>query len=192
MTRRPHRQGDEDPHARSMRRGNHARVRAAQVGVSSLPPNPSRLPAYPRVMPRSSLSDAERHARAVQAARRMISGGERPGYRLEALPDGSWAVVGLPVVTVAAVSRRDAPEAARRRSPQSSRCRRTASTSRCDRYERVGSHPHLPVGPSRPSIALARTNSSRRASIHADNASRDRPSGAFVNCSAQAISSAWI
>jgi hypothetical protein len=64
-------------------------------------------------MPRRGLSETEQHARAVQAACRMISGGERPGYRLEALPDGSWGVVGLPGVTVTAAGRREALEAAR-------------------------------------------------------------------------------
>lgn len=32
-------------------------------------------------MPHRGLSEADKHARAIQAARRMISGGERPGYR---------------------------------------------------------------------------------------------------------------
>jgi hypothetical protein len=64
-------------------------------------------------MPRRGLSDDEKHARAVQAARRMISGGERPANAFEALQDGSSAIVGLPGVTIAAVSRRQAPEAAR-------------------------------------------------------------------------------
>jgi len=41
----------------------------------------------------------------------MISGGERPGYRLEALTDGSWAIE--PGVIVAATGRREAPAAAR-------------------------------------------------------------------------------
>ena len=64
-------------------------------------------------MPRRGLSDADKHARAVQAARRMISGGERPGYRLNALPDGSWAAVGLPGVTVPTSCRWEAVEALR-------------------------------------------------------------------------------
>ena len=64
-------------------------------------------------MPRRGISGAEQHARAVQAARRMISGGARPGYRLEALADGSWAAVGLPGVTVPASSRREALETMR-------------------------------------------------------------------------------
>jgi hypothetical protein len=38
----------------------------------------------------------------------MVSRGERPGYRLVALPDGSWAVDGLPGVVVAAPDRRAA------------------------------------------------------------------------------------
>jgi hypothetical protein len=64
-------------------------------------------------MRRRGFSDADKHARAVQAVRRMISSGERPGYRLEVLPDGSLAIEGIPGVTVAATSRRDAPAAAR-------------------------------------------------------------------------------
>jgi hypothetical protein len=64
-------------------------------------------------MPRRGLSEAEQHRRAVQAARRLISGGERPVCRLEALPDGSGAVVGLPVVTVTAARRWEAVEAVR-------------------------------------------------------------------------------
>jgi hypothetical protein len=43
----------------------------------------------------------------------MISAGERPGYRLQVAPDGSWILVGLPGVSGAAGSRRDAPDAAR-------------------------------------------------------------------------------
>jgi hypothetical protein len=43
----------------------------------------------------------------------MISTGERPAYRLQVGPDGSWSLVGLPGVTGAAISRRDAPDAAR-------------------------------------------------------------------------------
>lgn len=64
-------------------------------------------------MPRRAMSDADKHARAVQAARRMVSAGERPAYRFRALPDGSWAVGGLPGVTVTAASHRDVPDAAR-------------------------------------------------------------------------------
>lgn len=63
-------------------------------------------------MPRRGMSEADKHARAVQAARRMVSAGERPAYRLRGLPDGSWTVDGLPGV-VDAASRRDAPNAAR-------------------------------------------------------------------------------
>ena len=43
----------------------------------------------------------------------MISAGERPGYRLQFEPDGSWSLVGLPGVSGTAGSRRDAPDAAR-------------------------------------------------------------------------------
>lgn len=45
---------------------------------------------------------------------------------------------------------------------------------------------------SRPSIALARTNSSRRASIRSLRASRAGPSDALAYCFAHAISSASI
>ena len=78
---------------------------------SATPPVTSR--PHAGAISRRGLSDAEQHVRAVQAARRMISGGGRPRYRLEALPDGSWTVIGLPGITVAAASRRDAPDAAR-------------------------------------------------------------------------------
>ena len=64
-------------------------------------------------MARRGMSEADKHARAVQAARRMVSAGERPAYRLRVLPYGSWAVDGLQGVVVAAPSRRDAPAAAR-------------------------------------------------------------------------------
>jgi hypothetical protein len=64
-------------------------------------------------MRRRGLSDADMHVRAVQAARRMISGGERPGYRARAVPDGRWEAVGLPGVTVAASSSPEAAEAMR-------------------------------------------------------------------------------
>ena len=43
----------------------------------------------------------------------MISRGERPGYRLVARSDGSWAVDGLPGVVVGPVGRREAADAAR-------------------------------------------------------------------------------
>ena len=64
-------------------------------------------------MTRRGISDADRHDRAVQAARRMVSRGERPSYRLAALEDGSWAVDGLPGVIVTATGRREASDAAR-------------------------------------------------------------------------------
>ena len=44
----------------------------------------------------------------------MISGGERPGYRLVGLSDGRYGVDGLPGVVVAALSRRAALEPMRR------------------------------------------------------------------------------
>ena len=43
----------------------------------------------------------------------MIARGERPGYRLRAGKDGSWTVVGLPGVTVAAETTEAALTAAR-------------------------------------------------------------------------------
>lgn len=43
----------------------------------------------------------------------MIARGERPGYRLAAGLDGSWTVVGLPGVVVAAETKRAALTAAR-------------------------------------------------------------------------------
>jgi hypothetical protein len=78
-------------------------------------------------VPRRGLSDDEKHARAVQAAQWMISGGEGPGYRLEALRDGSWAVVGLPGVTVSDPNHRRPWWRHGRRSPRSSRRRRMPS-----------------------------------------------------------------
>jgi hypothetical protein len=43
----------------------------------------------------------------------MVSQGERPGYRVQPLPDGRWEAVGLPGVTVAAPSRSEAVKAMR-------------------------------------------------------------------------------
>jgi len=54
------------------------------------------------------MSEANLHARAVQAARRMIACGERPGYHLLLGGDGRWRVDGLPGITVAALDRRAA------------------------------------------------------------------------------------
>jgi hypothetical protein len=54
------------------------------------------------------MSEANLHARAVQAARRMIARGERPGYRLLLGGDGRWRVDGLPGITVAALDRQAA------------------------------------------------------------------------------------
>ena len=63
-------------------------------------------------MPRH-VSEARKHAAALQAARRMIARGERPGYRLRAAQDGSWAVDGHPRVTVTADTERAALAAVR-------------------------------------------------------------------------------
>lgn len=49
-------------------------------------------------MPRHGLSDAAQRERAVQAARRMVSRGERPGYRLRIVPISAgiaWSLEGL-------------------------------------------------------------------------------------------------
>jgi hypothetical protein len=59
------------------------------------------------------VSEAQKQASALQVARRMIARGDRPGYRLVAAQDGSWAVDGLPGVTVAADIKRTALTAAR-------------------------------------------------------------------------------
>jgi hypothetical protein len=67
-------------------------------------------------MPRRGISEADKHRQAVQGARRMISQGERPGYRLLILanPAGvAWSITGLPGVTGTAGSRRDARDVAR-------------------------------------------------------------------------------
>ena len=56
-------------------------------------------------MSRPAISEATLHARAVQAARRMIARGERPGYRLLLGRDGRWRVDGLPGISVAASDR---------------------------------------------------------------------------------------
>jgi hypothetical protein len=66
-------------------------------------------------MPRRTIPEAELHARALQAARRMIAGGERPGYRLIAGPDGHWAVDGLPGISAVASSRHTASTTLRSR-----------------------------------------------------------------------------
>jgi len=59
------------------------------------------------------MSEAQLHARAVQAARRMVAHGERPGYRLVATPDRTWRVDGLPGIAVAAQDLRAARAQAR-------------------------------------------------------------------------------
>ena len=63
-------------------------------------------------MPRH-VSDAQRRAFALQAARRLISRGERPRYRLMAAQDGSWTVDGSLGVTVTAETWKAALTAAR-------------------------------------------------------------------------------
>ncbi len=90
----------------------HIRVRSglyrAAQAVTSRPQNVA--------MARRGISDADQHRQAVQAARRMISQGDRPGYRLtiDPAPAGvSWSLVGLPGVTGTAPSHRDAPDVAR-------------------------------------------------------------------------------
>lgn len=64
-------------------------------------------------MPRRAISEADLHARAIQAARRMIARGERPGYRLVLGPDGRWRADGLPGISVAAPGRHAASAAFR-------------------------------------------------------------------------------
>lgn len=64
-------------------------------------------------MTRRGITAAEQHTRAVDAGRRMVSRHERPGYLLEPRPDGSWAVSGLPGVSVVAPGRRAAMDALR-------------------------------------------------------------------------------
>jgi hypothetical protein len=59
------------------------------------------------------VNEERQHSAALQAARRMVARGERPGYRLRAAHDGSWTVEGLPGVTVAAETRKAAVMAAR-------------------------------------------------------------------------------
>jgi hypothetical protein len=59
------------------------------------------------------VSEARKHAAALQAARRLIAPGERPGYRLRTAQDGSWAVEGNLGVTVTADTKRTALTAAR-------------------------------------------------------------------------------
>lgn len=74
---------------------------------------------YARLYPvaRRGISEAEQHLRAVQAARRMISRGVRPGYRRQIVQNAvgavAWSLDGLPGVVGIAPSRREAPAAAR-------------------------------------------------------------------------------
>jgi hypothetical protein len=53
------------------------------------------------------------HHRAVQAARRMVAQGERPGYRLVKLHDGRYGVDGLPGLAVTGTTAREASDAVR-------------------------------------------------------------------------------
>ena len=67
-------------------------------------------------MPRRGISESDQRRLAIQAARRMISQGERPGYRLTialAVAGVAWSLVGLPGVTGTAASRREVPDVAR-------------------------------------------------------------------------------
>ncbi|MEO6207208.1 MAG: hypothetical protein ABIP77_04565 [Candidatus Limnocylindrales bacterium] len=64
-------------------------------------------------MTRGEITAVEKHSRAVVAGRRMVSRGERPGYRLQPLQDGSWGALGLPGVSVASTGRRAARDAMR-------------------------------------------------------------------------------
>ena len=59
------------------------------------------------------VSEEQKRAAALQSSRRMISRGERPGYRLEQRSDGTWTVVGFPGIKLAASGRREARAAAR-------------------------------------------------------------------------------
>lgn len=58
------------------------------------------------------VSDAMKQAAALQAARRMIAGGERPMYRLRA-QDGRWTVEAMSWLAVTTTSRRGELDAAR-------------------------------------------------------------------------------
>lgn len=64
-------------------------------------------------MARHGVSEARKAAAAIQAARRMIARGERPGYRLLPAQDGGWTVEGIPGVILSAASRREALDVAR-------------------------------------------------------------------------------
>ena len=55
-------------------------------------------------MARPRISEAQAHGIAVQAARRMIAQGDRPGYPLRPVQDGSWQVEGLPGLPGASTS----------------------------------------------------------------------------------------
>ena len=59
------------------------------------------------------VSEDRKRAAALQAARRMVSRGERPGYRIGLAQDGTWTVDALPWVTVTATGRREAMDGAR-------------------------------------------------------------------------------
>ncbi len=68
---------------------------------------------YPHPMARRGVSIDRQHELAVQAARRLIAQGDRPGYRLRPVQDGSWQVEGLPGLSMPAMAARDALDAAR-------------------------------------------------------------------------------
>jgi len=59
------------------------------------------------------VSEEQKRASGLRAARRMVARGERPGYRLRAGQDGSWTLDGLPGVVVTADTKRAALTAAR-------------------------------------------------------------------------------
>ena len=59
------------------------------------------------------VSEEDKRAAALQAGRRMVSRGERPGYRLRAGQVGSWTVDGFLGVTVTAETKTAALTAAR-------------------------------------------------------------------------------
>jgi len=59
------------------------------------------------------MSEAAREHAALQAGRRMVARGERPGYRVSRGQDGGWAVLGLSWLLIDATDRRSALEATR-------------------------------------------------------------------------------
>jgi hypothetical protein len=59
------------------------------------------------------VSEDRKQAAALQAARRMVSRGDRPLYRLRAGQDGRWTVEGCPWLSVSATGRPEAIDEAR-------------------------------------------------------------------------------